>query len=287
MTDNPDLAGIRRGPKLIVTDVDGTLLDHHSYSHQAVDALLARLEAAGVPVVLNTSKTFAEVVRLRRELSNRHPFVVENGSAIYIPHGYFSRRAAPADNRADDYQCIVLGRPVADIQSWLQQARDRLPGDFISLAEMSTRQVMEATGLDEDSASLAKRRGYSEAIQWRGTDEEQQLFRREAAAAGFRSLRGGRFLHLLGACDKGEATQRLAVEYESRQRTLYTVIAAGDSGNDVEMLEAADLAILIRSPVHEFPELSPERPVIRSQNYGPEGWAEVVQQLLGNLPPGP
>lgn len=281
-----DLSGIEnilgRGdrPWLIVTDLDGTLLDHHDYSHKPADSALAGLESHGVPVIFNTSKTFAEVVRLRKALHNRHPFIVENGSAIYIPHGYFPEELDQAAEGADDYRCIVLGRPAADIQGWLHEARQYRPGQFLSLGEMSTEQVMDATGLDEDNARLAQRRGFSAAVQWRGSEEQQSQFRRDAAAAGFRTLRGGRFLHLLGSCDKGQATQRLASEYENRRSELHTVIAAGDGGNDVDMLEAADVAILVRSPAHEFPRLSSTGPLIHTEQYGPAGWAEVVQQLL-------
>ena len=42
-----------------------------------------------MPVIPITSKTFAEVINLRDKLNNRHPFIVENGAAIYIPSRYF------------------------------------------------------------------------------------------------------------------------------------------------------------------------------------------------------
>ncbi len=39
--------------------------------------------------MLVTSKTRAELHALRAELSNEHPYVVENGAASYWPSGYF------------------------------------------------------------------------------------------------------------------------------------------------------------------------------------------------------
>jgi mannosyl-3-phosphoglycerate phosphatase len=46
------------------------------------------------------------------------------------------------------------------------------------------------------------------------------------------------------------------------------------------MLEAAGTALLIRSPLHDFPALSKVDAVIRSLQYGPAGWAEGVSQWL-------
>jgi len=74
---------------VIYTDLDGSLLDHDSYSHAAADALLAELEVHGVPVIIASSKTRSEQIALRNELSNHHPFIVENGAAVFIPVHYF------------------------------------------------------------------------------------------------------------------------------------------------------------------------------------------------------
>ena len=48
-------------PLLVFTDLDGTLLDHDSYSFEPARPALARLRSAGVPVIPTTSKTLAEV----------------------------------------------------------------------------------------------------------------------------------------------------------------------------------------------------------------------------------
>ena len=44
-------------PLLVFTDLDGTLLDHHSYSHAAALPGLERLRGLEVPVIPVTSKT--------------------------------------------------------------------------------------------------------------------------------------------------------------------------------------------------------------------------------------
>jgi mannosyl-3-phosphoglycerate phosphatase len=264
---------------LIVTDLDGTLLDHYNYSHAAVDGLLADLDRRDIPVIFNTSKTFAELEELRGKLGNQHPFVVENGSAIYIPPAYFPDEPPDADWR-HGYRCLALGKPVAAIHHWLARIRNELRADFTSFAEMTTEELVRATGLTEQQAARAAQREFSEAIQWRGSESQRAAFQEAAQSAGFKALQGGRFIHLLGQCDKGSATQRLVSEYDDKRGQKHSVIAAGDGPNDVDMLAVADLAIAIRSPAHDFPSLPTTANVVRSGEYGPEGWAKVVELLL-------
>ena len=73
-------------PWLVVTDLDGTLLNHHDYAFDAAQVAIAELKAKGIPVVLNTSKTYAETVTIREKLGIGDPFIVENGSCLYLPN---------------------------------------------------------------------------------------------------------------------------------------------------------------------------------------------------------
>jgi mannosyl-3-phosphoglycerate phosphatase len=50
---------------VVFSDLDGTLLDHHSYRHTAAQPGLDLLEALAIPLVLISSKTRAEMVPLR------------------------------------------------------------------------------------------------------------------------------------------------------------------------------------------------------------------------------
>ncbi len=53
----------------IYTDVDGSLLDHDSYSHAATDALLTGLHAHGIPVIIAQRKIRFEQISLRTGIS--------------------------------------------------------------------------------------------------------------------------------------------------------------------------------------------------------------------------
>lgn len=61
---------------IIFTDLDGSLLDHDTYSHRAADSTLAKLHQMNVPVVPNTSKTLAELKEFNQQLELDAPFII-------------------------------------------------------------------------------------------------------------------------------------------------------------------------------------------------------------------
>jgi len=66
----------------VVSDVDGTLMDH-SYDLTPAKETIKTLQKLSIPVILCTSKTAAEVKVIRQELNLTDPYIVENGAAIY------------------------------------------------------------------------------------------------------------------------------------------------------------------------------------------------------------
>lgn len=54
-------------PLLVFSDLDGTLLDSHSYDWQPAAPWLSRLREANVPVILCSSKTSAEMLYLQKK----------------------------------------------------------------------------------------------------------------------------------------------------------------------------------------------------------------------------
>jgi len=263
-------------PAIVFTDLDGTLLDHHSYDWTPTRETLLRLEALKVPVIFNTSKTRAELLYWQKITGNRHPFIVENGSAIFIPQGYYQNNITQTTN---DYDVIELGVKRSEILAWLDQQRLQFPNQFTHFAELDAQDLIRLTDLSAEPAELALQRDYSEAIRWRGDSESRNTFIQQARDYGYRVLVGGRFLHILGQSDKGKASQVLL---ETLQRhtelTFNTTIACGDSQNDVDMLEWADVAIIIRSPNKAPPTVMNTKQLI-SQNIGPMGWVESFGQM--------
>ncbi|MBR9910573.1 MAG: HAD-IIB family hydrolase [Gammaproteobacteria bacterium] len=272
---------------VIITDLDGSLLDHHSYSYAAAVPRLAELAAAEVPVVLCTSKTLAEVAELRDELGNQSPFIVENGAAVYLPRDYFAQ-LPPGCVRRGDYDVFEFCPPRSHWLELLEQAKQAFPDAFDHFAAMSVARVAELTGLSLAQAERARDRGYGEPLQWLASDEVLQAFSRWFAERGARVLRGGRFVHVAGQSDKGRALRWLVSCYQQAQpQRQWVSLALGDSHNDVDMLEQADCAVVIRSPSHAAPTVSGNDNVYVTRGYGPAGWVEGVDYWLAQLAANP
>ena len=265
---------------LVFTDLDGSLLDHHSYRFDSARPMLARLQADAVPVVIATSKTRAEILRIREALSNSHPFIAENGAAVYIPREYFA--AVPPECEERDGYWVKEFSPAR--QCWLvvlQELEEEFSGEFEYFFRAQEAGIARMTGLAPAEAALANQREFSEPVQWLGSDARKLEFLRALGQRDVHPLQGGRFLTLAGDCDKGRALCWLRELY-ARQNgdVLISDIAIGDSSNDIAMLEVAGTALVVRSPVHAFPRLQRQQGVIYSNGFGPEGWAEGVGQWL-------
>jgi mannosyl-3-phosphoglycerate phosphatase family protein len=268
---------------LVVTDLDGSLLDHDDYSYDAAKPVLQLLEQMRIPVILASSKTSAEMLALREELGNEHPFIVENGAAIYIPTRYFAKQPEGTDVHKG-YWRRELAEPRAHWSAKLNMLRDRFSGDFMDFASAGTQGVAEMTGLSPEKAALANQREYSEPVQWRGSDTALEAFLASLTAAGARVLKGGRFYSVAGDCDKGQALAWLRNEYAlaARASAVYD-LAVGDGDNDIPMLEIAHRALQIPAHGRPLPRLAREAGVIVGEGYGPRAWASGVRDWLREL----
>lgn len=272
---------------LIFTDLDGSLLDHENYSFKAASPVLDELESIKIPVIPITSKTFAEVEKLRITLNNRHPFIIENGAAIAIPNHYFSTMPHACFEKSG-FCIIANSQPRQHWNNLLEENAQEFKDEFETftsiVSDRGFKGIQDITGLSLDQAKLSNKREYSEPIHWLGSDQRKQTFIEQLTVAGGTLLQGGRFLSLGDKVGKGTTLVQLAKIYQ-QLNGLQAVhsLAIGDSGNDISMLEAATSAIIIRSKTHLPPTLNRNNNLIVSRDFGPQGWAESVSFWLKNF----
>ena len=264
---------------LVFTDMDGTLLDHHTYSFDAARPALASLKQKNIPVIPCTSKTYAEMVELRDYIGLTGPFIVENGAAAFVPHGVLSQKPVGAIWQ-DGFWCQSFTSPKAHWLKLLEMIKPEFEGEFTHFSEMSIDDIVQATGLDEASASRAAQRQYGEPVMWLGDEQRKSEFLRAVKARGAQPLEGGRFIHISGDCDKGAARRWLVQAFSRQSEKTPQAIALGDGKNDIAMLEAADIAVIIKSPNHPPPTVKKEEALYTSTLPGPEGWTEMLTKLL-------
>jgi len=268
--------------RLVVTDLDGTLLDADTYDVSPARGALAALGDRGIPVVLCSSKSRAEMEPLAAALGLRAPLIVENGGAIVFPPG-----SSPAGGVEGEGSVLALGTPRAELLRALPDIAREVGVVLRSFAEMTAPEVSELTGLSQEGARLAQRREWDEPFVADETAAPRDLDARLEEAAGRRGLRvtrGGRFHHLTGPTDKGVAVRALLEVMPTGSPG--TTVGLGDAANDLPMLRAVDHPVLVpRKRGGVDPVLVAALPTARTAPLpGPAGWAAVVLELLAEEP---
>ncbi len=260
---------------VIFTDVDGTLMDHFTYRWDEAAPVLALLKALGIPVVLNTSKTFAETLRLVKEMGLRSPFAVENGGGVVFPKD-FSPLPERCERVGEGYCMVVFGRPYDEIRSFFKRYADKY--GLRGMGDMNLKELVSLTGLPEDRVDPMRQRMFSEPFVPED-DEGLKKFITVAEKNGYRVLRGGRFYHLLSASQsKGRVVRFLKDLFGEGTLT----VGLGDSENDEDMLREVALPVLIPNPKRGYAAISLPN-IVRAKCLGPKGWAEEVMKVIRTL----
>lgn len=262
------------------TDLDGTLIDHHSYQPGPAAEAVRRLRHQGIPLVFCSSKTFSEQRWLQRRLSLREPFIFENGSALAIPESYFPVKNYAAQQTTDGYDIVVLAHAGGAV---LREILRDYP-DAEGFATASDEALRRATGLKGQALSRARDRWFTETLLQPADAAGAARLSAALLPAGWTLSRGGRFYTAQSAgVDKGTALRRLAQLFQENAgegRRVLT-LAAGDSPNDAAMLAAADRGFWVQRPDGSWTDALADRPHIRRvEGVGPAGFAAAVAAVL-------
>lgn len=271
---------------VVYSDLDGTFLDHRTYSFAESLPALRRLVGKGVPVVFCSSKTQAEIETLWEKLPGKSPFIAENGAAVVVPKGFFPFPIHETRVR-DRFRIIELGEPYEQVIARFRRLKGQFPGTLKGFSDMTDEEVALDTGLSIDGARRARNRQYSEVFKITdGNPAAERLVVDKIKEFGYRCSKGGRYYHLHGRSDKGLAVRALNRLFEKAHGPI-TTVGIGDSLNDLPMLAAADRPVLVRKPGgrhdREVMDLLPGvRPV---DGIGPKGWALIAEEIAVGLRP--
>jgi len=271
------------GRFVIFTDLDGSLLDAETYSFQAARPALQKLKKKQVPIILCTSKTRAETEVIARKLGLKHPFIVENGGAIFIPPRYFTpeqlRNSGYKTSRKEKYLVVQLGLPYRQLRQFLVSTRKKFKLKVKGFGDCRPEEIARMAGLSLREARLAARREYDEPL-WFEDPSRTRFLGEKAREAGLKLVRGGRFFHLTGKNDKGRAVRILKNLYRQKLGQLIS-LGLGDADNDWPMLKEVELPGLIARPGGQPVRLKkiPGK-IYKTKKAGPAGWAEAINFWL-------
>jgi mannosyl-3-phosphoglycerate phosphatase len=269
----------RRSRLVVFSDLDQTLLDGRGYSHAEAVPGLALLEEQDIPLVLCTSKTRAEVEFHRSRLNNRHPFVVENGGAVHIPTDYFGFDF-DRDRRSADYFVLELGNPYRVMVRALAELKRKTGLPLRGFSDMTVGEVASRCRLSLPEAAWAKQREYDEPF----VIPKPKTAAAVEDASSIPLTRGGRFHHL-SASDKGRAVTKLMALFRLAHPGIVS-IGIGDALNDLPMLEAVDIPILVRGADGGYDEKVACPGLRYADGIGPVGWNAAITNLVENAATG-
>jgi mannosyl-3-phosphoglycerate phosphatase len=265
---------------LVFTDLDGTLLEHETYSFEPALPAISSLKKKNIPLIICTSKTRAEIEEIRLQLENIHPFISENGGAIFVPKNYFFHRLK-FKREDSNYFIVELGTPYKKIRKAFNQMRPLFPEKLKGFGDLSSKEVAHLCGFSLDQAKLAKKREYDEPFILEN-EASQEAIQESARRLNLNISQGGRFYHLTGQNDKGKAILMLRDIYKVKSKNLKT-IALGDSFNDLPMLKVVDFPILVKKPDGSYDPSVKLDNIILASGAGPTGWSDALLKLLDKL----
>ena len=172
---------MRQTSSVLYIAVD-TLIPLRGSSVPGLDEFTAALDHQAIPAVWLTSRSRLQFDDPRRKHGHTHPFIAEDGCAIYLPEDYFHLRPAPDASRTTKKGATVrLGRftciPVAQALPAAAEALQTLSRDtgvpVVTLRSLSPRELAQNTGLPQKEAELARQRDFDDIFFFAGASTEQ------------------------------------------------------------------------------------------------------------------
>ena len=254
----------------IVSDVDGTLMDH-SYDLSPARETIKKLQKLSIPVILCTSKTAAEVNVIRNELNLTDPYIVENGAAIY------------GESLVKVNGEIILGEKYETLEDILKNISQEINYKLIPLNNLTDQDATELTGLRGNSLTLMRDRHWSMPFLNPPSFLEERI---DECCKKFKVeiFKGNRMSHLLSInSNKGKAINALKKYSDIKN---IQIIGLGDSPNDLPLLLNSDIRIVIPNidgpNLNLLNQLKDIEFTVASEPNG-YGWKNEVTKLLNKL----
>ena len=257
---------------IVFTDLDGTLLDHQSYSYGESLPGIELLRKKGYPLVLVSSKTFDEMKLLHHDLELESPIIFENGGGV-----------AYLDKITADFQISYLGVRASELLGHVDELSTIIQSTIKPITAMTIEEITLFTGLSEERSILAQKRMASLPfiIKEKTNFSLDQMgeFNSILNKKGLNMTKGGRFYHLLSVnANKGNAIKEVLATQNTIGSEPPVSVGIGDSENDIPMLQAVDIPYLVRKKDGNYIEI----PVIGikvTDSIGPAGFTEAMKDI--------
>lgn len=236
--------------RMIVSDLDGTLLDSAYHLSAANRTALREAAAQGVRVLLATGRMFTSAVHYAKELALDTPVISYNGGVVQEMDGTLLHADFLAPKTAARVLRYIFAR------GWYVQLY-RLDGLFFAAETAEARFYRTASGVAGRAVGerglLARTEGVPKLLVVADTPAHTAAVIAEIAAAFPGEIAvmqsNPTYIEIVPAgVSKASAMLKVAADYGI---SAAEIMAIGDSGNDVAMLRAAGLGVAMGNAVPE------------------------------------
>jgi predicted mannosyl-3-phosphoglycerate phosphatase (HAD superfamily) len=196
----PRIASMSIGPHvpiLAFLEIDRTLSEVSAADLSRSARVFEDFEAQNIAPILCTGGTRCELEYFARQLKFRHPLLPEDGSAVFIPRGYFG--AAVRGARVDPvWEVLDFGPTRRRVIDVIAAAAGRLDITVAMLSRANDRRACQIFGMDSVAGHRVTERLYGEVVEVPGGSEfTLARLRRALRAAHLRCTRRGCHLYVV------------------------------------------------------------------------------------------
>ncbi len=260
---------------IVITDLDGSLLGHSTFSFNQIHGDILDLLDAGIHIVPASSKTKIEMDMFCSELGRDLAFIYENGAGFQNIGSLFP------DSKLPDTLLSENAISVDELwQVWVEKVPKKLKKQCLFMHEMDIKQQINLFGLNGQRLKNALTREFSFCFKFIGNRAELRHLKHILDANNLSCHQGGRVLTLSGKHNKSDYCD--LIQYNSSQHSFPSfLVGVGDSENDIELLEACNVSCIIPHPHKPLLSLSiPLDRTIIAGSIAPLGWLEAVRKAL-------
>lgn len=263
--------------KLLVTDVDGTLLDANSQLSKLNKKAIKECIASGIEVTIATGKTIDSIRHLIAELDLKLPQITMNGASIVTSSGEIIESIKfPSelyigfmrDIRSKGYEPTVA---TTDGSIFCIKYVENMKAMVDSGEKFKIVKDLETPFFINNTVSISVPMPASDPM---------DLYIREKYGSRLQVVRSGKyFFDILNLnASKGSALKKLIKSMGIKKEE---VVSFGDSHNDISLLKASGLKIAVKN---SFPELLEIADIVTDENYNSGLGTAIYKYILKKNP---
>jgi hypothetical protein len=256
-----------------------------------LDEFTATLDHKGIPAVWLTSRSRLHFDEPRRKLGHTHPFIAEDGCAIYLPEDYFHLRPASGAARAQKIATLRLGRftciPVAEILPAAAEALEALSQDtgvpVVTLRSLSPRELVQNTSLAQREAALARQRDFDDLFFFAGvSDKDVERFLVEGCHHKLQLRQNGVLWSIAIGASIQRCVRELSKLYDRALRYHAHAVGIATPERAPSLFPFCDRTILLADK-DSGPSSEDKRDSSGSQSvalYAPDVWEQLLEACI-------